>query len=118
MKRGLILTFLLLLLTFGVANSANMIYIDGSGELTGGLLPSTTTTFTFPVTYENDVILMGASNGYVVYADGGVTAVWDAAALTPGSRIDGAWASFNATIDNDSLLTGGLPYLRPLTVFR
>jgi len=95
MKRCLILTFLLLLLTFGVANAENGWMVEDWADTPapyyglsnqGGALSGVTLTFDIV----NDVTILGFSNGFVVSATGNVTACYEflSAAVVPGSRFE------------------------------
>ncbi|MBD3218124.1 MAG: hypothetical protein GF310_07600, partial [candidate division Zixibacteria bacterium] len=81
MKRSLFLTFLMLLLTFGVATAANDVTVAGlvapggdpnAPDFAPGDVISNTTTgeFELAVAWENDILIQGASIPLVVYTTG------------------------------------------------
>ena len=116
MKRSLILTFLLLLLTFGIASAANNIRCLGVGDT---FVRSDITGETVTFNFENDVALYAASTGFVISATGNATVIWEA--LTPAflsgitnppTNIMGWTCRCNSTgndstVNSDSILMGG-----------
>jgi hypothetical protein len=120
MKRSLVLTFLLLLLTFSVVNAANRIMVDDFSNTDFGgpcLNNAGPYTITMGVSFENDALLQGLSNGFVFTATGAVTVeyVSGTALVTPDSRFNpnfmaGTGLIWNYTYDtapHDTLLVGG-----------
>ena len=116
MKRSLILTFLLLLLTFGIASAANNINcplgLIGDDGFVNKDLNGATINFTF----ENDIALQAASTGFTVSATGPATVLWEAQSptfltgITNPPQIIMAWSSRtvpDSTVNSDSILMGG-----------
>jgi hypothetical protein len=111
MKRSLILTFLLLLLTFGIASAANNI-----NAVNPGFVNSADNSVTILFTFENDVALAAASTGYTVNATGPATALWQAGSnelqagiINPPTNIM-AWSANtvpDTLVNSDSILMGG-----------
>ncbi len=133
MKRSLFLTFLMLLLTFGVANAANDVTVAGivaqggdptdpdyaPGEIVGNTV---TGEFELAIAWENDVLLQGASIPLAINTTGDVVVkfifdtlqltpfpIFDGGAAYPGTRgtngLDWKWGAFGP--DSDTGLVGG-----------
>ena len=73
MKRILILTFLTLLLSFGLVSAADIIEIAQIANVPAATSPATVTAL---FSWENDQLLQGVSTGYKVTVTGPATAKW------------------------------------------
>jgi Secretion system C-terminal sorting domain len=108
MKRSLVLTFLLLLLTFGIANAVNTI------ELTPiPFQPSGATNVVVSFNWVNDVLLQGVSNGYMITVTGPATADWvnGSHTIAAGHDFDIGW---NVVAGGAGDLLMGGAYLPPV----
>ncbi len=106
MKRSLILTFLMLLLTFGVATADRLITVDPVNPI----YPPSSTGETLGFNYQSDAQGQGAQNGFIISVTGPATADWvdgsqNVVPYTP------AWLGWNFNYATAQYMLNGGAYL-------